>query len=998
MTLQMITETTTVARATAVNNVLSLDVLPIQVTHDRDLVLSVGSSRRSTNWQKKTLSVAALYGRLSRVTYTQETLSEYRAMTRDQQGDAKDVGGFVGGQLTGNRRLATAVEVLNCAMLDADQATEDFLLLMDLQGFSWFAYTTHSHDPENGKFKWRVVIPYSRSVTPDEHSAIARRLGEWVGMEFLDQTTFEPHRLFYWPSAPADGIFEWQHADLPLLDVDAVLRTYGDYRNVAEWPVSMRLEAGIKQDRGRAGDPSSKPGLVGAFCRIWSVPEALERWLPGVYAEAGGDRYTYVQGTSVGGAVVYDDGQFLYSHHGTDPAAMKLLNAWDLVRLHLYGHLDKEVLEETPINRIPSHLAMVALVQDDPDIKRQVVEERLGAARGEFSQAEPVKSTWPSNRAAIESALSVLNPGMGYESWLKVGRALYQGAEGAEDAKDLWGTWSVGGGSNYTPEDCSDEWRSFSHQGVNGTNLMSLFNLAHENGWSGWKEPSRLEKLLEAAKGLTKTSTDQEIKAVLKGVSRVSGLDKTRVYNTIKANTGFSLADLREAEAESRSRGEEVDQLTLAKAIRHAVGAENIIGQESGVWIYREELGIWRALSPREERQLVQTHLELAKQQEQIEAVSKGLVDGVTDVFKSEVHREDHEWEQGCDEAVSTPGGVMTLVKGGWERKLHRREDYRTVQIPVDWDPEATAPRFTKFLEEIFAPDGETESREKATALLEMMGYSLMAHARHEKFIILVGEGSNGKSVLLAVLEKLLGKHNVAGVQPSQFDHPFQRAHLHLKLANIVTEVRQGEVIADAELKGITSGETSTVERKFQHPFNLKPYSTCWFGTNHLPHTRDFSDALFRRALVVRFNRKFDEQDPENLTDPHLKEELFQELPGILRMCLNAYAEALNRKKFTEPQSCKEAKQAWRLEADQAAQFIEDACLKEGKTGSTELFQAYLTWANEQGIRQRLSQKTFSERLMRLGYIKDKTNRCMVFCGLSLANTKMVPAWERAFS
>ena len=83
-----------------------------------------------------------------------------------------------------------------------------------------------------------------------------------------------------------------------------------------------------------------------------------------------------------------------------------------------------------------------------------------------------------------------------------------------------------------------------------------------------------------------------------------------------------------------------------------------------------------------------------------------------------------------------------------------------------------------------------------------------------------------------------------------------------------MTEVRQGEVIADAELKGITSGETSTVERKHRDPFNLKPYSTCWFGTNHMPHTRDFSDALFRRALVVRFNRKFDENDPRPHSAP----------------------------------------------------------------------------------------------------------------------------------
>ena len=692
--------------------------------------------------------------------------------------------------------------------------------------------------------------------------------------------------------------------------------------------------------------------------------------------------------------------QIMVDHFGSDPAAKDRAR---VLRLPGFYHV-KDPSQPHLVRLIhesgAQHLAWEDLKGLLPAAAQREKAAPIPGVAGPWNGNVVPKPQWPRNRAEIESALESLDPDMGYESWIKVGMALHQESGGAEDAQELWDSWSAGSGSKYTPDGCSDKWRSFSAKGVNGTNIGSLFWLAKGDGWAGWKEPSVVERLQTAAQGLSAASQPQEIEKILRDGAKLGHIDQDRLHQIVKERTGLALTTLRKAGQKPKKPGdvEDVDQLTLAKAIRHAVGAENIIGQESGVWIYREEIGIWRALSPREERQLVQKHLEVAKHQEQIEAVSKGLVDGVTDVFKSEVHREDHEWEQGCDEAVSTPGGVMTLVKGGWERKPHRREDYRTVQIPVDWDPEATAPRFARFLEEIFAPDGEEEAADKATALLEMMGYSLMAHARHEKFIILVGEGSNGKSVLLAVLEKLLGKHNVAGVQPSQFDHPFQRAHLHLKLANVVTEVSQGEVIADAELKGITSGETSTVERKYQNPFNLKPYSTCWFGTNHLPHTRDFSDALFRRALVVRFNRKFDEQDPENLTDPHLKEELFQELPGILRLCLNAYAEALNRRTFTEPKSCKEAKQAWRLEADQAAQFIEDACLKDGKTGSTELFQAYLTWANEQGIKHRLSHKTFSERLMRLGYSTSRTRHGMNFEGLTLHNAQSVPAWEREFA
>lgn len=364
---------------------IGADSLP--VAHNGTLALSVGSSRQSKSWKPETRSVASLYGRLAQVRRTPESLAEYRAMSRADRDNAKDVGGFVGGRLRGQRRLATAVEELSCGMLDADQATEDFLLLMDLQGYSWAAYTTHSHDPERGKYRWRVVVPYSRPVTPDEHQAITRRLASWIGLEYFDPTTHEPQRLFYWPSAPHDGPFEFAHADQPLLDVDAVLATYGDYRNVSEWPVSVRVEAGLADARGKAGDPADKPGMVGAFCRQWDVPGAIEEFLPGIYEEAGGNRYTLVAGTTRGGAVLYDDGAFLFSHHATDPCAMQLCNAWDLVRLHKFGHLDEKMAPGTPITRWPSQVAMAELAQARAEIRERLAGERLGAARLDFSGA-----------------------------------------------------------------------------------------------------------------------------------------------------------------------------------------------------------------------------------------------------------------------------------------------------------------------------------------------------------------------------------------------------------------------------------------------------------------------------------------------------------------------------------------------------------------------------------------------------------------------------------
>jgi putative DNA primase/helicase len=284
-------------------------------------------------------------------------------------------------------------------------------------------------------------------------------------------------------------------------------------------------------------------------------------------------------------------------------------------------------------------------------------------------------------------------------------------------------------------------------------------------------------------------------------------------------------------------------------------------------------------------------------------------------------------------------------------------------------------------MNEIFM--NEKDCQAKITALLEMIGYTLMAHCNHEKFIILVGNGANGKSVLLSVLEALCGSDNIAGVQPSQFGNQFQRAHLHGKLANIVTEVKQGEVIDDASLKGIVSGESSTVEHKFRDPFSMRPFSTCWFGTNHLPHTRDFSDAVFRRALVVQFNHAF---KPElGNCDPNLKGKLIEELPGILNMALKAYSNAIVNG-FTLPESSERARKEWRLEADQVAHFIDEVCVVRPPSliPSKTLFDSYRVWALENGIGKPVEIRSFRKRLTALGYGTKRTATARMVTGLAL--------------
>lgn len=480
-------------------------------------------------------------------------------------------------------------------------------------------------------------------------------------------------------------------------------------------------------------------------------------------------------------------------------------------------------------------------------------------------------------------------------------------------------------------------------------------------------------ELLADAQAFTTDTDPEEIEALIIECAALSAIRKRKVHEAIRKTTRLPFKAIQEAEQQADDNGQ-ADDLDLARGLVSEIGGDNVLAAQSFVWKWHE-CGVWKKQDERSVKQWVQHYI-----RDRVESVRKSNVDSVADLFRTETYMPDHAFDIGPVECVNTLTGELVLAdSGGWELLPHNRQHYRTTQVPVEYDLKAQAPQFIKFLADVFK--GDPDAADKATALLEMIGYTLMAHCSHEKFIILVGSGANGKSVLLSVLEALAGRDNVAAVQPSQFDNKFQRAHLHNKLANIVTEIKQGAVIDDDALKGITSGEPTTVEHKNKDPFDMRPFSTCWFGTNHMPHTRDFSDALFRRALVLQFNNVF---KPElGNCDPNLKNKLMDELPGILTLALDAYADAL-LEGFTIPQSCKDARVEWRLEADQVAQFVQDECEAEPdtKTPGSAMYAAYQGWAAENGIHNKLANKAFKDRMERLGFKHKRSNAARNFIGI----------------
>ncbi len=414
------------------------------------------------------------------------------------------------------------------------------------------------------------------------------------------------------------------------------------------------------------------------------------------------------------------------------------------------------------------------------------------------------------------------------------------------------------------------------------------------------------------------------------------------------------------------------DHLKAAKEVVASYGDGNLIGCPSGVWHWHSS-GVWKRLDDRELKARIHA---VAGSNE----LTSSIVNSIMDLVKTEIFVAGHHFNEFSTNAIAVANGVLEYASATWTLQPHCREDFRTTLIPVIYDPQAEALRFELFLLEVF--EGVPDPQERIRVIKQGFGYTLLASCHLERFFMLIGSGANGKSVLLSTLSSLVGAAQVTSVQPNQFDNRFQRAHLEGKLANIITEIAEGAEIADAQLKSLVSGELNTAEHKFQNPFDFRPIATHWFGTNHLPHTRDFSDALFRRAILVEFPRKFAEHE----RDPNLTKKLQAEMSGILNFAIEGLTELLETNQFTIPQSSTELATGWRMEADQANQFVDECCVADASSAVdiSQIYTRYKEWASEAGIGRILGKKSLSQRLVRLGFTQGRNKSSRQIHGIRL--------------
>lgn len=361
--------------------------------NNRMLCISTAGSRKAIQWPKSMILWSDFTDKLKTPIRGTETLEQYLALPKAQQDELKDVGGFVGGALSGERRKACYVEGRDLITLDLDNIptgeTDDILRRVDGLGCAAAVYSTRKHAPYAPRL--RIIVPLDKTATADEYEPAARKLASLIGIELCDPTTFQAQRLMYWGSCCADSQYIYEVYDKPFCSLEGLLGMYGDWHDVSQWPQVPGTDAIERRRLAKQEDPTTKRGIIGAFCRTYSVTQAMDKFIPGMYEEtAMPGRYTYTGGSTVGGAIVYDGDMFLYSHHATDPCSGQLVNAFDLIRLHMYGDRDNGAKDGTPVNKMPSFVAMSKLAAEDKEVSERMSRERFEQAQEAFrGPAEP---------------------------------------------------------------------------------------------------------------------------------------------------------------------------------------------------------------------------------------------------------------------------------------------------------------------------------------------------------------------------------------------------------------------------------------------------------------------------------------------------------------------------------------------------------------------------------------------------------------------------------
>ncbi len=313
----------------------------------------------------------------------------------------------------------------------------------------------------------------------------------------------------------------------------------------------------------------------------------------------------------------------------------------------------------------------------------------------------------------------------------------------------------------------------------------------------------------------------------------------------------------------------------------------------------------------------------------------------------------------GCPEDLNA-SGLLNLKNGMFnletlELVSHSADFKSTIQLPVSYSPDAKCSKWFETLKGIFPDDIE-----KADILQEFFGLCLTRETKYEKALFVIGEGANGKSTILHILQQILGKRNYSSVPLELFNNPHYTANFFNRLANISIETNAKSSVYDSLMKAVISGDTISADFKYQNVIQFNPFCKLIFALNSMPRVDDKTDAFYRRLIVVRFNRQFGEEEQNK----NLKHELETEMDGIFVWMVEGLKRLRQRGYFELPEGIKQEIGEYRKENNNVMTFIEEECdlNPEAEISKQQLYNSYSEWCKMNGYKS-LAKKKFGKEL-----------------------------------
>lgn len=340
-------------------------------------------------------------------------------------------------------------------------------------------------------------------------------------------------------------------------------------------------------------------------------------------------------------------------------------------------------------------------------------------------------------------------------------------------------------------------------------------------------------------------------------------------------------------------------------------------------------------------------------------------VNAIIDKIKRRTFFDRSLFDRDTDHIV-VKNGVLNLFTG--ELKPFGPEYLMTSRIPVMYDPNARCPKIIAFLKDV-------QDRDGILTIVKMLGYCLYKTAKYEKAFMFIGKGNNGKSVIIKLIEALLGHDNCSNISLQALEtERFAPANLYGKMVNVFADLKSDRLKTTGIFKSIVSGDTITAEEKFKGHFKFRPFCKLIFSANRIPESDDKTYAFYRRWNILTFKRIFsgDEID-RNLIDKLTTE---QELSGLLNLAIVGLRK-LQKEQGFDDESVEKIKQLYETNSNSVIAFVNsnvcsvDLSKPDHDTKTTILYQAYEQYCHTQNQRP-LDVYAFGGILAELGIVKKK--------------------------